>query len=83
MHVFWPAATMAFEDQGRGAIFVDTTSRPTGEGHPFGYYPQGLIEDGADEDVKRMVREYDPGREVVIVLLKSEDHTSTYRIHLR
>ena len=39
LHVFWPAAQQGQEEFGRGAIVVDTTSRPTGEGHPFGYLP--------------------------------------------
>jgi hypothetical protein len=28
-----------------------------------------------------MVREYEPDEEFVVVLLKSEDRTSTYRVH--
>jgi len=55
--VFWPAASAAFKEHGRGAIVVDTTSRPTGRGNPFGYFPQEVVETGDDEDLKRMVRE--------------------------
>ena len=44
LHVFWPVAQQGYEEHGRGAVVVDTTSRPTGEGHPFGYLPQAVVE---------------------------------------
>lgn len=78
--VFWPAAQQGYEQFGRGAIVIDTTQRPTGEGHPFGYYSQELVEQTDDEDAKRMVREYDPAWELVTVLLKSDDRASIYRV---
>ncbi len=59
---------------------MDTTSRPTGEGNPFGYFVQEIVEQEDDEDIKRMVREYNPNEELVIVLIKSQDRTSTYRV---
>ncbi len=62
------------------AIIVDATSRPTGEGHPFGYFPQSFIEQYEYDDIKRMVRDYDPDNELVVVMLKPEDHISTYRV---
>ncbi len=58
---------------GRGAIVVDTASRPTGEGHPFGYFPQEVVEEGNDKDIKRLVHEYDPTIEIIVVLLKPDD----------
>lgn len=61
VHVFWPVAQQGYEEHRRGAIIVDTTQRPTGEGHPFGYFPQAMVEQTGDEDMQRMVREYDPG----------------------
>ncbi|MCI0627468.1 MAG: hypothetical protein L0387_38450, partial [Acidobacteria bacterium] len=61
LHIFWPAATAGFAERGRGAIVVDTTAQPIpGRGNPFGYFPQAVLETGADEDTLRMVREYDP-----------------------
>lgn len=80
LHIFWPAARMGYETAGRGTIMVDTTSRPPGEGHPFGYFDQTAIEQRMDEDTKRMVREYDPSWELVTSLLKSQDRISSYRI---
>src|SRR5438552_4381571 len=81
MLLFREAAQSAFRQGGRGAIVVDTTSLPVeGMGHPFGYYLQETIEGTGDEDVKRMVAEYEPEREFVIVLLKPEERTSSYRV---
>ncbi len=54
--IFWPAATDAYVEQGRGAIVVDTTSQLIGLGHPFGYFNQAFVEERDVEDVKRMVR---------------------------
>jgi len=78
---FWMAASVAFGDAKRSAIVVDTTSRPIlGAGHPFGYFPQERIEEQGDEDTGRIVAEYDPIREFVVVLLKRDDRASTYRV---
>jgi len=83
LHVFWPAAQAAFKEHGRGAIIVDTTTRPKGRGNPFGYFPQAVVETGDDEDIKRMVQEYDPQQEFVVMLLKSRRRASTYRVWAR
>lgn len=80
VHVFWPVAQQAYEEVGRGAIVVDTTVRPTGEGHPFGYFSQDMVQEHGNEDTIRMVAEYDPTWEMITVLLKTRDRTSTYRI---
>ena len=82
--LFELAATVAYEDSGRGAIVADTTAklRP-GLGFPFGYVTQKQIDEHGDEDTQRMVREYEPGKELVIVLLKKNDRSSTYRVETR
>jgi len=80
LHILWPAAQIGYETVGRGAVVVDTTTRPTGEGHPFGYFYQAAIEHGADTDTQRMVREYDPTWEMVTSLLKSQERVSSYRV---
>ena len=81
--VFWITASLAYEDLGRGAIVVDTTTRLPGAGHPFVYAPQEVIEERENEDARRMVREYDPSKEVVIMLWKEEGRSSTYRAQLQ
>jgi hypothetical protein len=50
-------------------------------GHPFGYFPQEVIEQqGGDEDTQRLVREYDPSAEFVTTVLKPQDRISSYRL---
>jgi hypothetical protein len=81
-HLFLPMAREGFDRFGRGALVVDTTQRPTGEGHPFGYFPQGMLEDEADDDTLRMVSEYEPEEEFVTVLLKPRYRVSSYRLRM-
>ena len=81
LDAFSAIASLAFKDEGRGAIVVDVTSQPVpGAGHPFAYFSQETIEKQDDEDITRMVAEYDPAQEFVVVLLKPKDRTSTYRV---
>jgi hypothetical protein len=81
LDMFSAIASLAFEEEGRGAIVVDVTSQPVpGAGHPFGYFSQETIAEQDDEDITRMVAEYDPAQEFVVVLLKSGDRASTYRV---
>jgi hypothetical protein len=81
MLILSTAASTAFKGGGRGAIVVDTTVQPVeGMGHPFDYYLQETVEETDDEDTKRMVTEYDPNREFVVVLLKPGERVSSYRV---
>ena len=81
LDLYWTAAAFAFKATGRGAIVVDTTIQPAPVGgHPLGYFSQDQIGEACDEDTKRIVNEYDPAQELVLVLLKPDDHTSTYRL---
>ena len=81
LDAFWTAATAGFENAGRGAIVVDTTLEPIpGKGNPYMYFSQEQVEEHGNEDTRRMVAEYDPTHELVVVLLKSADRTSTYRV---
>ena len=83
LHIFWPAATDAYVQAGRGVIIVDTTQQPVeGLGHPFGYFPQSFVEQRDSEDIKRMVREYDPDNELVVAMLKPGERISAYRVQV-
>jgi hypothetical protein len=78
---FWPAAQTQFAAQGRGVVVIDTTQQPDPTaGHPMYYLPQEIAEQTGDEDVARMLNEYAPEREFVVLLLKPEERTSTYRV---
>lgn len=82
--MFWPAAQQQFGEQGRGAVVVDITVRVGERGvHPFTYAPQQMIDEGDDADLKRLVREYFPDREMVVALLKPEEKVSSYRMQVR
>ena len=78
--LFHSVATLAFQSLGRGAIVVDTTSRATGAGHPCDYFTEEAIQRYEDKDINRLVTQYDPHDELVIVLLKAESRTSSYRL---
>ena len=79
MHVLWPAAQRAYASAGRGALVVDLTTL-MGTGHPFLYSPKADIAEHADADDLRMVNQYNPQRELVIILLKANERSSTYRV---
>ena len=79
MHVFWPLAQAALASAGIGALFIELTIR-YGTGHPILYVPKEDVELLDDPDMLRMLNEYDPFREMVIVLLKAQQRTSTYRV---
>lgn len=84
LDTFWPLAREIFLDHGRGAFVVDTTWQPEPDaGHPFGYLVQEQLDEGSNEDLKRMVREYKPAREFVIHLLKEEPRESCYRVQVQ
>ena len=61
---------------------------PPGESHLFGetpgaYVPYKIVRATGDEDVKRMVREYDPRLHVVFVFLRQDGGVSSYSLHIR
>lgn len=75
---FWTTATVACEQIGPGSIVVDL-SKPIKSGeHQFQYFAQGEIE-LKDEYLDKLLREYNPHREFVVVLKKSNDQ---YRVYL-
>jgi hypothetical protein len=51
-------------------------------GHPMMYVPQEVIAEKGDEDALRVVGEYDPGWELVVILLKPRERESIYRVGL-
>jgi hypothetical protein len=81
--LFHTAAALAFQSLGRGAIVVDTTFVATGDGHPCDYFTEEAIQRYEDDDINRLVTQYVPHDELVIVLLKAENRTSSYRLRSR
>ena len=78
--IFQIASSSAFIQVGRGAVVVETTILEEDEWHPFAYYLQEVVELDFDDDTQLMVQNYTPFEEFVIVSLKPENRTSTYRI---
>ena len=85
LHVLYPAALMGHQAMGRGALVVDTLTVIIQEnqiGNPMYYLPLRDIVKRRDKDAMRMVRAYEPTREFVTILLKSDDKESVYRIFI-
>src|SRR5512143_120394 len=78
LQVLWPAAQHGHKAQGRGAVVIDTTATPDGDGHPFYFMPEATFERLEHADALRMVRRYDPTAELVVMLLKTGERDSTY-----
>lgn len=83
LHLFWPMAQLGYQEVGRGSIFVDATTsyeHPGGVGNLMAYLEQAIVEELADEDTQRLVRDYDPETQFVTTLLKAQDRLSSYRV---
>jgi hypothetical protein len=95
IRINWPVvaafAWQQYRRQGRGCMVIDVAKAkdpPPGESHLFGetpgaYVPYRVVRATGDEDVQRMVREYDPRLEVVFVFLRQDGGVSSYRLHIR
>jgi len=75
--VFWITATVACEQIGPGAIFVDLSKHIKSGEHQYRYIAQGEIEI-KDEYLDKLLREYNPHREFVVVLKKSNNKHRIY-----
>ncbi|MCB0167499.1 MAG: hypothetical protein KDI79_24940 [Anaerolineae bacterium] len=82
VHVFWPAAQTMYPSFGRGAFVVDVTKGYPSELQAFGYLDQAGVDQSGEEDIKRLVREYEPREEFVTTLFKSDDRISSYRLRV-
>jgi hypothetical protein len=71
-----PAAEHAFEEQGRGTILVDTTRIENG-GYPFKYVELTALPND-NSDCGRMVRTYDPEKEIVVSLFRRDGRVYSY-----
>ena len=84
----WPqiasAAWAGYLAQGRGLTIVDTRKTypvPTGLGHAISYLPAGMVTAADEAHYRaRMVREYDPEREVVVGMLRANGDEDVYRL---
>lgn len=90
----WPVAAafawQQYQKQGRGCLVVDVAQSkdpPRGASYLFGesqaaYVPYRGVRMTGDPDVKRMVKEYDPTKEVIFVFLRLDGGMSSYRVSI-
>lgn len=77
---FLSAAQIAYEQVGRGAIVIDTAFQTQAGSHRAAYFTQQEILRYEDADIDRLVDEYEPQEELVVVLLKESGRSSSYRL---
>jgi hypothetical protein len=76
--VLLPAAEHGFEERGRGTVLADTTRLENG-GYPIQYLNLAALPDD-DSVCGRMVRTYDPQKEVVVSLLRDDGRVYSYQL---
>ena len=74
----WRSESRIISDWSRNQAATTTQPIPS-SGNSFAYLSRDQIEARANDDTRRMVAEYDPTQELVLVLLKS-GRISTYRV---
>jgi hypothetical protein len=74
--VLLQAAERSFEEHGRGMLLVDTTRVENG-GYPFQYVRMAALPAG-NSDCERMVRTYDPEKEIIISLFRADGQVYSY-----
>lgn len=74
------AASIAYSALGRGAVVVETTFHTQDGAHPAAYLTQEQIARYGDADIDRLIVEYIPEGELVVILLKEAQRTSAYRV---
>ena len=80
LEIFWQTARKGAVVVGRGALVVDVAVKPMGEENYFTYISQADIERFEDEESLRLIQQYEPETEFVIMLLKLKERTSSYQI---
>jgi hypothetical protein len=75
--IFWLSAATSFEEVGHGALLVDLRPEPPDHDQPFSYQAEGELE-LQDDKLEGYLDDYDPGREFIVVLQKSDGH-AVYR----
>jgi hypothetical protein len=80
LDAFATAARQQYAESGRGALVIDTNEVVEGFGHPVSYLPQAEIEKLDEPDIRRIVGNYRPETQMVVVLIKAGYSHSTYSV---
>ena len=80
MDVLSKYASEQYEENGRGAVYIDTAHYDKEMGHPFSFMPLGILEEDGREEVVAQVREYDPFQDFILILMKETPHFSLHQI---
>lgn len=79
MDVLSKYASEQYEENGRGAVYVDTSQYEKESGHPFSYMPLGVLEEDGRGEVVTQVREYDPFQDFILILMKETPRFSLHQ----
>lgn len=85
LDAFWGFASEGLHEEGRGVMVADTRQVVEVEGvktHPILYVPESWLHEipwTQEQEIARLVGEYEPGWEMIAVLVKS-DSESVYRL---
>ncbi len=61
-------------------MVVETTYHAPQGGHPAAYLTEEQIFRYEDADINRLITGYTPEEELVVILLKEQQHSSAYRL---
>ena len=75
--LLWLAATVAGEQVGRGVLVVDLDLTAEQTEPTIGYHSKGEL-DLMDERLHELLQEYNPHREFITILRKSDGQINTY-----
>ena len=75
--ILWLTATVAFEEIGYGFIAVDLRGQENETSNRFGYHSEDEL-DAKEEELQKLLQEYDPDREFIAVLWKDGGRSDIY-----
>lgn len=80
---FWITAYGGYQEQGRGALIIDTRTTPLGEETPFYYITQDIIDAQPDDTSQRLASwldEYTPEQQMVVVFVRPGEGDTRYSL---
>ena len=72
-------AASEYRSKGRGALLIDHSLPRVADPRVY-YIPESELPERDDPETKRMVEEYVPRKELVVVIMKPHNQASSYRV---